>query len=54
MITNITLESYSPVGYVPVTGKSDKVPVTGVILNVHHIINWKLCCKHIGESNNGG
>ena len=54
MITNITLETYSPVGYVPVTGKSDKVPVTGVILNVHHIINWKLCCKQIGESNNGG
>ena len=50
MITNITLDTYSPVGYVDVTGKSDRVPVTGVVLNVHHIINWKMCCKQI---NNG-
>lgn len=48
MITNVTLETYSPVGYVDVTGKSDKVPVTGVILNIHHIINWKLCLKQLG------
>lgn len=53
MITNIALESYSPVGYVEVKGKSDKVPMTGVVLNVHHVINWKLCCKTLGESNNG-
>jgi hypothetical protein len=50
MIRNITLETYSPMGYVPVTGKSDKVPVTGVILNVYHIINWQQCCQQI---NNG-
>jgi hypothetical protein len=49
MITNITLETYSPVGYVDVKGKSDKVPVTGVVLNVHHIINWKMCCKQLGD-----
>ena len=45
MIKNITLNRYSPLGYVPVKGKSDKVAVTGVILDVQHIINWKLCCK---------
>ena len=50
MIRNITLETYSPMGYVPVTGKSDKVPITGVILNVYHIINWQQCCQQI---NNG-
>ena len=50
MIRNIELETYSPMGYVPVTGKSDKVPITGVILNVYHIINWQLCCQRI---NNG-
>ena len=50
MIYNIGLETYSPMGYVPVTGKSDKVPITGVILNVYHIINWQLCCQRI---NNG-
>ena len=45
MIRNITLETYSPMGYVPVTGKSDKVPITGVILNVYHVINWQQCCR---------
>ena len=56
MIRNIELDRYSPMGYVQVTGKSDKVPITGVVLNVYHIINWQLCCQQIndnGESNNG-
>lgn len=53
MIKNITLETYSPVGYVPVTGKSDKVPVTGVILNVNHIVNWSICCQQLQQNNNG-
>ena len=47
MIKNITLDRYSPMGYVTVTGKSDKVPVTGVILNVNHIVNWTLCCRQL-------
>ena len=37
--------------YVQVTGKSDKVPITGVILNVYHVINWQQCCRQI--TNNG-
>ena len=45
LIKNITLQTYSPVGYVNVTNKSDKVAVTGVILNVNIIVNWRLCCK---------
>ena len=52
MIRNIELETYSPMGYVPVKGKSDKVPVTGVILNVYHIINWNMCCKQLQQVNN--
>ena len=47
LIRNITLQTYSPVGYVNVTNKSDKVAVTGVILNVNIIINWKMCYKKI-------
>ena len=43
LIKNITLQTYSPVGYVNVTNKSDKVMVTGVILNVNIIINWRMC-----------
>lgn len=49
MIRNITLETYSPMGYVNVAGKSDKVPMTGVILNVNHLVNWTLCCKQLNN-----
>ena len=47
MIKNITLNRYSPLGYVDVKGKSDKVPVTGVVLDVHHIVNWSMCLKQL-------
>ena len=47
LIKNITLQTYSPVGYVNVTGKSDKVAVTGVILNVNVILNWRMCYQRI-------
>ena len=53
MIRNIELDRYSPMGYVPVEGKSDKVPITGVILNVYHVINWQQCCQQINTNNNG-
>ena len=43
LITKITLQTYSPVGYVNVTNKSDKVAVTGVILNVNIKLNWQQC-----------
>ena len=49
MIKNITLNRYSPLGYVNVKGKSDRVPVTGVVLDVNHIVNWSLCCKTIKQ-----
>ena len=52
MIRNIELDTYSPIGYVTVEGKSDKVPITGVILNVYHMINWQQCCQQI-QNNNG-
>lgn len=52
MIRNIELDKYSPMGYVQVTGKSDKVPVTGVILNVYHVINWQQC-QQLANQNNG-
>ena len=49
MIKNITLNRYSPLGYVDVKGKSDKVPVTGVVLDIHHIVNWSMCLKQLQE-----
>ena len=52
MIRNIELDTYSPMGYVNVEGKSDKVPITGVILNIYHIINWQQC-QQLANQNNG-
>jgi hypothetical protein len=51
MIRNIELEAYSPMGYVDVEGKSDKVPITSVVLNVYHVINWQQCCRQINQTN---
>lgn len=45
MIRNITLDRYYPLGTIEVNGKSERLPVIGVRLNVNHIINWKLCCR---------
>ena len=46
LIKNITLQTYSPVGYVNINGKSDKLAVTGVILNVNVVINWRMCLRN--------
>ena len=53
LIRNITLQTYSPVGYVNVNNKSDKVAVTGVILNVNIIINWRMCYQLMNNNNEG-
>lgn len=56
MITNITLDRYYPLGTIQVNGKSERLPVIGVRLNVLHKINWKMCCRTINEEeeqNNG-
>ena len=49
MIKNITFDRYYPLGTTDVVNKSDRLPVTGVILNVNHIINWRLCCRTNNE-----
>ena len=36
-------------GYVNVTGKSDKVAVTGVILNVNVLLNWRMCYQRLQQ-----
>lgn len=51
-IRNITLDTYSPVGELTVVGKSERVPVTGVILNVIHTVNWTICCRNLKNQNN--
>ena len=50
MIRNIELDRYYPLGTIEVNGKSERLPVIGVRLNVNHIINWKMCCRN--EENN--
>ena len=55
-IRNITLDRYYPLGTIEVNGKSERLPVIGVRLNVNHIINWKLCCRTNNDNeevNNG-
>ena len=52
MIRNITLDRYYPLGTIEVNGKSERLPVIGVRLNVNHIINWKLCCRIIEDNDN--
>ena len=45
LIRNITLETFYPLGTVDVNNKSERLPVIAVVLNVNHIIDWRLCCK---------
>jgi len=52
IIKRIELETYYPVGQVQIQGKSDRVPATGVILNVIHTINWKMCCRNLEQNQN--
>ena len=49
LIKNITLETFYPLGTVEVNNKSERLPVVAVVLDVNHIIDWRLCCKTIGE-----
>jgi hypothetical protein len=52
IIKKIGLETYYPVGTVEIKGKSDRVPATGVVLNVIHVVNWVVCCKQLENTNN--
>lgn len=51
-IRNITFDRYYPLGTIEVNGKSERLPVTGVILNVNHIINWRMCCRNLENNDN--
>ena len=56
MITRISLERYYPLGTIEVNGKSERLPVIGVRLNVSHLINWRMCCRPNNDNeevNNG-
>ena len=52
MIRSITFDRYYPLGTIEVNNKSERLPVTGVILNVNHLINWRMCCKVIDDNDN--
>lgn len=53
IIKRIGLETYYPAGEVQIQGKSDRLPATGVVLNVVHIIDWVTCCKRLETQNIG-
>ena len=46
-IKAIEFNTYRPVGEISVQGKSEKVPVTGIILDVVHAVNWMNCCRQL-------
>ena len=50
MIRSIDFDRYYPLGTIEVNGKSERLPVTGVILNVNHMINWRMCCRTINDN----
>ena len=49
LIKNITLETFYPLGTIDVNNKSERLPVIGVLLNVNVVVNWKMCCKNLGD-----
>lgn len=46
-IKAIEFNTYRPVGEISVQGKAEKVPVTGIILDVVHMVNWMNCCRQL-------
>ena len=46
-ISNIEFNTYMPVGEITPRGKAEKVPVTGIILDVVHRVNWYNCCRQL-------
>ena len=46
-IKTVEFNSYRPVGEISVINKSEKVPVTGIILDVVHVVDWNNCCKKL-------
>ena len=53
MITGITFETYYPLGTIQVNGKSERLPVTGLVLNVKHLVNWQMCCRNLNNNTQG-
>ena len=51
-IRRIEFNTYRPVGEISVQGKSEKVPVTGIILNVIHVVDWMNCCRQLESQQN--
>ena len=49
-ISKIEFNTYLPVGEITPRGKGEKVPVTGIILDVVHKVNWMNCCRQLEES----
>lgn len=46
-ISRIEFNTFRPVGEIQVVGKAEKVPVSGIVLDVIHYVDWNNCCKKI-------
>lgn len=48
-IAKLEFNTFRPVGEIQVIGKAEKVPVSGIILDVVHYVDWNNCCKRLSE-----
>lgn len=46
-IIKIEFNTYLPVGQIAPRGKAEKVPVTAVVLDIVHVVNWMNCCRQL-------
>lgn len=46
-IIKIEFNTYLPVGEITPRGKAEKVPVTGIVLDIVHVVDWMNCCRQL-------
>ena len=49
-IAKLEFNTFRPVGEITVVGKAEKVPVSGIILDVVHVVDWINCCRKLEEN----
>lgn len=50
----IEFNTFRPVGEIAVQNKSERIPVSGIILDVVHFVDWNNCCKKLERSDDDG
>jgi len=53
-IAKIEFNTFRPVGEISVQNKNERIPVSGIILDVVHYVDWMNCCKLLEGSDDDG